>query len=75
MARRPIRPTETRFPASEAVGSAACPDSRRVDLVWRDPETGERLTVGLEASSELIDCLRRDGFEVDDSGSGGFAAA
>ncbi|MEM9379795.1 MAG: hypothetical protein AAGB93_07565 [Planctomycetota bacterium] len=70
--------TEDRLLAETvAVGSAPSEDARRVDLVWNDPETGARLSVGLLASPDLIDGLRRDGFEVvvsDDPASGGAAA-
>jgi len=80
MARHPILPSDTPCPVADAIGSAACPDSRRVSLVWRDPETGEMLTLGLEASPALIECLRADGFRIDveESAGGrpdGFAAA
>lgn len=88
MARHPIIPSDIPFPVADAIGSAVCPDSRRVNLVWRDPETGETLTLGLEASPALIECLRADGFKIDieasegrspDGGTGGgadgFAAA
>lgn len=67
---------------SHASGSAPCPDARRVELVWRDPVTGEHLSLGLEASPELIASLREDGFVVaesdgtaDETADGGSTAA
>ncbi len=71
MARHPNLPSETPCPVADAIGSAACPDSRCVNLVWRDPETGEMLTLGLEASPALIECLRADGFRIDVDEPGG----
>lgn len=36
----------------------------RVDLVWRDPQTGARLALDLEVCPEMLAGLRDAGFEV-----------
>lgn len=71
MARRTQSTYDAPYPEdpSPASGSAPCPDARRVDLVWLDPVTGEELTLGLEASPALIECLRADGFHVAERGA------
>ena len=77
MPRRTTHPDDRTLAHAVAVGSAPSVDARRVDLVWNDPETGARLSVGLLASPDLIEGLRRDGFEVvvrDDDANDGVAA-
>ena len=64
MPRRTSLPDDRTLAHAGAVGAAPSVDARRVDLVWNDPETGARLSVGLLASPDLIEGLRRDGFEV-----------
>ena len=36
----------------------------RVDLVWRDPQTGSELALDLEVCPEMLASLRDAGFEV-----------
>lgn len=36
----------------------------RVDLVWRDPQTGAELALDLEVCPEMLASLRDAGFEV-----------
>ena len=77
MARRTRSDYDAPYPedVTHASGSAPCPDARRVDLVWRDPVTGEHLSLGLEASPELIASLRQDGFVVAEGGDTATEAA
>ncbi|MEM6671877.1 MAG: hypothetical protein AAF726_03480 [Planctomycetota bacterium] len=73
--------TPSPLSGEKATGSALSPDARRVELVWNDPVSGQRLSVGLDASDDLVDRLRADGFVVveaagpSDGGDGDSTAA
>lgn len=58
--------------ASPSPGTDSTRSATPVKLVWHDPVTGEELTLRLEASRELIDGLKQEGFQtLGSEGDGG----
>lgn len=53
-----------RIPAEPEVGGAEGVEARPVLLSWTDPEDGETLWVEMWATSEFVDDLIAQGFEV-----------
>lgn len=61
-----ISPPETI--STRAVGrvhSGAGREARSVKLVWRDPVTGDRLSIAMMLAPEMIRCLESEGFQLE----------
>lgn len=74
-AHAPLTPSDPESGAASANGRACLGAkdqvSCRVDLVWRDPETGAQLALDLEASPGLVASLREAGFQVQEGPAAG----